>query len=237
MLYYYLIKNYLTERANDYMALVTRLRSYTLEEIAERMLKRGTMLTKADILAVLEVYHSEIADIISEGDGVNTPIFNIAPAIGGVFEGVNDSFDPSRHKIRLNLNAGATLREAQKKIRSEKVPAIDPVPQITQVVDMKSRTVNDLLTPGGNLRVSGYKLKIAGTLEDVGCYFVDANTGNRTKVDTVDIITNNPSELLIVIPSLPQGSYHFEIQTQYSGGGKYLKEVRVSSFNKILIVQ
>jgi len=36
---------------------------------------------------------------------------------------------------------------------------------ITQVTDVKTAGVNDLLTPGRNLRISGSRLKIAGKNE------------------------------------------------------------------------
>lgn len=230
-----LIENLLTERPDDFMAQTAQVRFFNIEEIAERMLMRGTLLTKADILAVLEVYHKELAYIVSEGDGANTPVFHIAPGISGVFESANDGFDSSRHGIRLNLNAGVLLREAQKKIRVEKIAATEYLPIITQVTDVKSGTVNDLLTPGRNLKISGHKLKIAGDGDRNGLYFIDANTAARTQVDASDIVTNNPSEIIAVIPDLAPGSYKLEIITQY-GGSSILKEPRSTLFNKILIV-
>ncbi|MDR2754324.1 MAG: hypothetical protein LBC20_01335 [Planctomycetaceae bacterium] len=56
MLEYHLVENLLTPAPDDAMAQIVNLRTYTDEEIAELMLKRGSLLTKADILAVLEVY-------------------------------------------------------------------------------------------------------------------------------------------------------------------------------------
>lgn len=232
---YSLTENQLTPRPDDFMAQTVQVRYYTIEEIADLMLNRGTLLTKADILAVLEVYHTELADIVAKGDGANTPIVHIAPAIGGVFESINDGFDSLRHKIRLNINAGVLLREAQKKIRVEKVAATEHTPVITQVLDVKSGTINDLLTPGRNLKISGNKVKIAGDSARNGIFFVDVNTGTRVKVDESDIVTNNPSELIVIVPELAAGNYKVEVTTQYSGSST-LKEPRTYIFNKILIV-
>ena len=94
-----------------------------------------------------------------------------------------------------------------------------------------------MLTPNHNLRISGHKLKIAGDNPANGIYFIDAN-GNRTQVDVSDIVINNPSELMIMIPALPSGTYQLEITTQFTGsGGKVLKEPRSAIFNILLIVR
>jgi hypothetical protein len=56
------------------------------------------------------------------------------------------------------------------------------------------------------------------------------------KVDPTDIVTNNPSEIVIVIPQLvPGGAYKLKITTQY-GSGAMLKEPRSTIFDRILNV-
>jgi hypothetical protein len=109
MLHFNLLENLLTPVPGDYLAQVWNVRSYGKSEIAERMLKRGSLLTRADILAVLEVYENEIAEIIRDGGAVVTPTVNYFPSISGVFNGAADTFDPLRHKVKINLNAGVLL--------------------------------------------------------------------------------------------------------------------------------
>ena len=58
-----------------------------------------------------------------------------------------------------------------------------------------------------------------------------------TKVDEADIVINNPSELMIIIPALPAGTYQLEVTTQYSTGNKLLKEVRSAVFDRPLTVK
>jgi hypothetical protein len=105
-----------------------------------------------------------------------------------------------------------------------------------QVTDVKTGSVNDIITPDRNLRINGYKLKIAGKAEANGIYFIDQSTQERTKVDASDVVTNNPSELIIVIPALAAGTYKVEVTTQYSVG-KLLNDPRTVTFDKILTVQ
>jgi len=104
------------------------------------------------------------------------------------------------------------------------------------VTDVKSGSVNDQITPNRNLKIKGYKLKLAGDNANVGVYFVNKDTAERTKVDASDIVTNNPSELVIVIPALKAGAYTLEVTSQYSVGA-LLKEPRTASFDKALTVK
>jgi len=57
-----------------------------------------------------------------------------------------------------------------------------------------------------------------------------------TRVDASDIVSNTPSELIIVVPELVAGTYQLEVRTQYSGS-KILKEIRTASFDKPLSVR
>ncbi|MFC3159200.1 DUF4469 domain-containing protein [Chryseobacterium arachidis] len=108
---------------------------------------------------------------------------------------------------------------------------------ILQVADVKSGTVNDILTPGRNLKISGSRLKISGDSPANGIYFIETATQERIPVDSGDIVTNNPSELIIVIPDLPAGNYTVEVTTQFSGSSVHLKESRTAFFDKQLTVE
>jgi hypothetical protein len=68
----------------------------------------------------------------------------------------------------------------------------DTALHVVQVTDVKTGSVNDLLTPDRNLRIAGSKIKIAGADESVGVYFGNQDTAERTKVDHSGVVTNNP---------------------------------------------
>ncbi|MFT4070942.1 MAG: DUF4469 domain-containing protein [Dysgonamonadaceae bacterium] len=55
-------------------------------------------------------------------------------------------------------------------------------------------------------------------------------------MDADEIVTNNPSEVIIVIPALPSGVYTLEIVTQFTVG-ILLKDPRIAIFSKVLTVQ
>ncbi|MDR1215347.1 MAG: DUF4469 domain-containing protein [Treponema sp.] len=76
---------------------------------------------------------------------------------------------------------------------------------ITAVTDLKTGAINATLTPGHDAKVSGVKLRITGSDPTVGLYFVLA-TGDAVKVDISDVVVNNSSELIVLVPALPAGA-------------------------------
>ena len=85
--------------------------------------------------------------------------------------------------------------------------------------------------------MTGTKLRVVGDKPGVGIFFRETATNTATKVDEADIVINNPSELMIIIPALPAGTYQLEVTTQYSMGKQWLKEPRTSVFEKTLTVK
>lgn len=79
-------------------------------------------------------------------------------------------------------------------------------------------------------------MKIAGSDPSIGIYFTNETTGDVVKVDDSDVVVNNPSELMIVTPALPAGTYTLKVTSQY-GVSVLLKEARTVIFDKLLTVQ
>ena len=155
MLKYSLRENLLTPAPDDYMAQAQDVRSYTLDEIIDLMMDKGTTITRADVAATLQVYGEVCASLIKDGSALNTPLFNTALTIAGVFNGANDAFDKKRHTVNLNMTAGTLLRDAVTKVKCEKTEAACTGPYITEVTDIVTGTVNTTLTKGGVVQLVG----------------------------------------------------------------------------------
>lgn len=231
-LHYYLAENLLTPDPNDYAAKPTNVRSYTLGEIIERIANKGMTLTKVDITAVLQAYHDEIGSIIADGGAVNTSLFNVQPSISGVFNNATDSYDAARHKIKTNLSGGTIIKEATTKISVSKVAAPAQGSQITSVIDKTSNITNDQLTASAPIEITGSRIKI--TDEPTAGVFFIAEDGTESQATM--IVTNNPSNLVVMTPALASGKYMVEVRTFYSGGGKPLKDIRIARLTKKLTV-
>ena len=234
MLKYSLRENLLTPAPDDYMAQATDVRSYTLDEIIDLMMEKGTTLTRADVAATLQVYGEVVSAIIKDGSAVNTPLMNTSMSISGVFDGANDSFDKKRHTVNLNITAGTLLRDAVTKVKCEKTEGVSTDPYITEVADIVSGKVNEVLTKGGVVQLTGSRLKFDAKDAAQGIFFVP-ETGNPVRASV--IAENKPARVMAIIPAdLPAGTYYIEVRTKILEGNKSGKTLKTGRFNKALTV-
>lgn len=234
-----LYENRLTaEDPNDYIARVSSEHALSLEEICRSAYNRGGADMPVDVLKYATgVVLKEMAFLLCDGYAINTGYFTGSPHIKGVFTSPADHFDPERHALLVELHQGTLLREELQQVKVEILGIADVDPRVDQVVDLKTGSVNDVITPGRNLRITGHKIKVAGEHATNGVYFSLGDVS--AKVAKEDIIVNNPSELLIVVPPelIPRKDYSLKITTQYAGGNHFLKEPRTVIFDKPLTVK
>lgn len=232
-----LYDNVLTDDPNDFVARVISERTLSTPDICKSAVTRGGAATTAEAMEHnVNLFLKEMAYQLCDGYSVNTGYFTASTLIKGVFNSPSETFNTDKHSIIFQFNQGETLRKELPSIQVEIKGVADSSLSVEQVMDVKTGSVNDLLTPNRNLKIKGYKLKLVGDKPEVGVYFINENTAARTKVDPTDIVTNNPSELVIVTPELGAGKYLLEVISQF-GGTTPLKEPRTSTFDKVLTVR
>ncbi|MCL2131978.1 MAG: DUF4469 domain-containing protein [Lentimicrobiaceae bacterium] len=238
-----LYENYLTDNANDYSAKVISERSLSVKEICQTAVKRGGAPSTAEAMEHnVGLFLKEMAYQLMDGYSVNAGYFTANTTVRGVFENAKENFDPQKHSILFRFNQGELLRKQIPNVSVQVMGVGDTSIQISHVIDTKTGSVNDLITPNGTLKIKGGKLKIVGDNPQVGVYFeriegTEGDDAESFKVSENDIVVNNPAELIVVIPPLEKGSYRLVVCNQFSGGGIPLKEVRSSKFDKMLSVQ
>ena len=228
---YGLRENLLTADPDDCMAQVVDARSYSQEDIAAEMIKRGSSLTAADIAAYQKLEAEVYADIIANGGNVNTPLINTNFSITGVFTNQTDSFDKAHHAIKLNVNAGSALREAASKATVQKVETASTDPYITGVTD-KVTGDSTTIKAGSVMELTGARLKFDASDEEQGVFVLTA----RGEVRCSTVIENKPARLLVLLPAdITAGEFTVEVRTKITGtrgaSGKTLKK---GSYNKAL---
>ena len=232
-----LYDNYLTENPNDYSARVISERSLNVKEICKTAVNRGGAASTAEAMEHnVTLFLKEMAYQLLDGYSVNTGYFTANAQVRGVFDSPRETFDPQKHSVLFRFNQGEALRREIPGVEVQIMGVGESGIIISHVVDVKTGSVNDLLTPGGTLKIRGGKLKIAGDSPDVGVSFED-EAGNAVRVEERDIIVNNPSELIVHIPALPAGKYQLVICTQFSGSSMALKEPRTAVYEKVFTVQ
>ncbi len=233
-----LYDNVLTENPNDLIARVISEKSLSIGDVAKSAVSRGGANISAETIEhAVNLFLKEMAYRLCDGFSINAGYFTAQTIIKGVFNSANETFNPEKHSLLFDFQQGSLLRKELSNVEVDILGVADASLFIAQVLDVKTGSVNDVLTPNRNLKISGSKLKIAGDNETNGVYFVNQETQERAKVDASDIVVNNPSELIVVIPEITMGTYKVEITTQYSSGNGTLKEARTAAFERVLTIQ
>ena len=234
----WLYDNPLTDDPNDFVARVSSERSLSVNDICESAVSRGGADTSAQTMEHnVKLFLKEMAYLLCDGYSVNTGYFTASMLIKGVFNSPAETFNVDKHTLSFQFNQGDTLRSELASVGVDIMGVAESGTTIAQVTDVKSGSVNDMLTPNRNLKVKGSKIKLVGDNTSIGVYFINQASGASIKVDSADVVTNNPSELIIVIPGLAAGTYKLQVVTQFSGSSTPLKEPRSSTFDKVLTVK
>jgi hypothetical protein len=228
---FFLTDNFLTSDPDDQTAIPANIRSYSDEQIVDRILTRGTTLTRPDLLAAIRAYQEEHEHIVEEGNGFNTGLINAGPAISGKFNGVNDSFDHSRHSLHYSVNFSRTIREKIAGVKMHKVQAPAAGPVIAGIRDSVSGLSDGTLTSGGVLDIYGNSLKVFPDLPDDGVFFL---ASDGTEYRAVTLVENKPKRLILMIPPLPAGTYTLEVRTHSMRSNTPGKQLRRAQFSKLL---
>lgn len=211
---YVLHENKLTSDPNDYMARVRPTGTADFDDIVSRIIERGSTVVKSDILSVLEDFNSAVESILLEGRNVNMPLANFKVAIKGTFNGLEDSYDSTRHKIVASASPGSRLKKTisdQMKVSKQESSKTEPTPQV--FINHNTNERNSTVTPGGMGEIIGYRLKFDESDTQQGIFFI-AEDGTETRAQIVG--ANQPSKLLFIIPELTAGDYSIEVRSIYN---------------------
>ncbi len=231
-----LYPNALTGGPNDYAAKVISERTLTLRDVCISAINRGGAPTKVDTMELnVNQFLKEMVYQLIDGYSVNAGYFMVRAMIKGVFNSPQETFNKKKHSIYFLFNQGEPLRKIMDEVKVEIMGLGNSNPVIDYIMDMKTKSINDKLTPERNLRVTGDRIKIAGDDPEVGIFFVSEADGTIYRVDEEDIVINNPSEIMVVVPNLPEGAYKLKIVTQFTSAST-LKHPRTVQSDVLLTV-
>lgn len=210
-LQYYLMPNVITPDPDDYMAVTTNTRTLTLEDVYDQMTHEGSTVTKAEALAAWEEMTRGIIKLAGDGNSIVTPLVNISASIVGVFTGEDDRFDTARHQVKLRVQPGSRLQEAESTIKTEKVQPKERLPVLLHYEDNTTESKDSVATANGGARITGSLLRFDESDPKQGVFFIDVNKGTETKVSG-KLLRNKPGELIFMNPKLPAGAYRVEVR-------------------------
>lgn len=215
-----------------YSAHVTEEQSLSDQDIEDRMVESGSGFTRSNIKGVRELQRRVVLDAVREGKGIHTRLFIGGFSIGGGLPDADALYNPERNTLLYNVWAGPDVVAAAKEAHTQKVGGPTAGPLVLHVHDQTSLSTDDRITPGGNVRVTGKRLKIVGTDPSVGI-FLRRLDGMIFNVDLRELIVNKPGELIFRLPGMYLGQFYMLLVTQYSGA-KLLKTPHTTMFDKVL---
>jgi len=231
----WLKKNQLTTDPNDYMAVVAGNGSIGTDQIIDEIVEDGSEIKRETILNIISRFNNKAADLVLSGYNVNTGLVYMRPVIKGVF--YNKSWNPEVNSVYVAINQGADLRAAVAETTVEILGEQSGMTEILSITDTTTGKTDGTLTKGRNAEIKGSYLKIEGEDGSCGISFTSTSGGATIKLDSADLVLNEPSRLLILVPSaMEAGEYELSITTQYCSGGKQLKQTRTATMDIPVVI-
>lgn len=229
-----------TDVTNDYIAKVKTANSITIEDIASSIAADRTDLREDTIIMVANLIADKVRQYVCQGNTVVTGVSVLKPTITGTFTGSTGNFGDN-NACKVSISPCSALRDD--------IDEVTPIftgnvksnggAYIGLVTDRRSGLTDGTITPGGAIVITGTKIKcLAADGETAGVVrFTNIETNEETVVDTGDFVSNNPSEVVVIVPStLTSGTYNLTIETYFSNNSTMLKEARVITYDQTLTV-
>lgn len=228
-------KNQLTDDPNDYMASVAVSGSIGVNAIVDELQKEGMEMKRETVIDIISRFNRKAADLVLSGYNVNTGLVYMRPVVKGVF--YDKTWNPETNPVYIAINQGLDLRNAVAETVVEILgEQADPL-EILNITDNTTGKTDGTLTPGRNAELKGSYMRIAGDNPDCGISFKNTSTQIVTKLAASDIVLNEPSRLLILVPAtLNKGEYELILTTQFTSGNITLKSPRTVTFGTPVVI-
>lgn len=227
-------KNQLTEDPNDYMASVVVNGSIGISAIVDELQNEGMEIKRETAIDIISRFNRKSADMVLSGYNVNTGLVYMRPVVKGVF--YDKTWNPDTNPVYIAINQGLDIRNAVAETVVEILgEQADPL-EILSITDNTTGKTDGTLTPGRNAELKGSYLRIIGDHPDCGVTFKNTATQAITKLTPGDIVLNEPSRLLILVPATLEGEYELTVTTQFTSGNITLKTPRTVTFGTPVVI-
>lgn len=224
--------NRITEREDDFTGNVRTTGTIRNADIARRITEKRSEYRPETIENILNLSDKEKQDALAHGKGVIDLLGYYRLTVTGNFIGSAAPFDPRKHTLNVSFTMSKQLREQLAATQKQTTPAAGTM-AINEIIDSSTQEVNNHLTSGKPAIINGACIKIAGNDPSVGV-FLTPEGGNPIKSEMV--IHNNPSQLTILLPTLPPGKYLLHVTTRYASNTSLLKSPRTYQLPITLLV-
>ncbi|MEJ8590015.1 DUF4469 domain-containing protein [Riemerella anatipestifer] len=220
---------------NDFVAVPLLGGSLGITEIIEALKKEGMEIQTETAVDIITRFNRKASELVLNGYSVNTGLVYMRPAIKGVF--YDKTWDKEKHSVYVNVNQGTDLRKAANDTKVEILGEQSSPMSVFSITDKVTGKADGTLTKGKNAEIKGTYIKINGDNPKNGIAFKNLDTQQEVKLSAEHIVLNEPSRLLILVPTdLEAGNYELSITTQYSNGKTVLKEPRTEILSTPIVI-
>lgn len=224
--------NLLTDDQSDFVATPVMAGSIGVAEIVTALIKEGMEIKEETAIDIISRFNRKTAEMVVSGYSINTGLVLMRPAIKGVFH--NKNWDAEKHSVYININQGALLRKEIAQLKVDILGEQASPMSLFSITDKSTGKSDGTLTVGKNAEIRGTYIKIAGDNAENGIYFTNVETKKKEKV--TDVVLNEPSRLLILVPKLSAGTYELSVTTQGSTNNTLLKEPRTDVLEVNIVI-
>ncbi|MGI5097719.1 DUF4469 domain-containing protein [Treponema socranskii] len=226
-----LYKNRFDKTGESFFGRIHRSnKTINLENLIGLIDERDTGISAHLVQHSARLLYEEIMRQLKLGKAVNVlGIGTLYLGADGIVKGKNPS-PTDAPPLCLRFTPSPEVSKELKRLSVSLVVQSKYDPQIDMITDLFTQKENEIVTCGKSLRISGNRIRILGTLEDCGIYFVPKDGSDLIKVKAEHIFTNSPSLVEFFVPAELEKDkeYAIRICTQFSSGQVTVKELRTT---------
>lgn len=221
----WLKKNPLTDDPNDFSGMLSSMGNIDMSGILDEIVEDGIEVKRDTLESSVKRFHNKVLDKLFSGFNVNTGLVYMRAVPKGPLYG--KTWNPKKNWIEINITQGAGMRKEAAEVEVEILGELSDPIELYSLTDSTTGKTDGMLTKGRNAELKGSYIKLTGDNPAVGITFRNLSTGVETRLAPEDIVLNEPSRLLILVPAtLDAGDYELTVKTQFTGANKLLKEPR-----------
>ena len=195
-----------------YLGVAVPIGSLAYDNILQRMLNRGTFMTRATAQYFLNAFYEFAAEKIADDIvRINMGAVSIYPMIGGSFDSEDDEFRAPRNTLYVGATLSQEIRDAVSGISpaSLGVGAANGTVKISSVMDLASETYR-LIDGRKEFRIAGIDLTVPDG-EDESLTLVA--TDGMTKAADITVISTEDGQRIVctLASAVPSGTYYVRL--------------------------
>jgi hypothetical protein len=225
----------ITPRKDDRSGQVVSTGSLKIDGLIAIAIARGSDINAATMRAVYDILKTVALGEICGGKHVEFGLSHCGLGVTGVFIGDHPAWKEGEHSLVLRSVPTLEVRNALQEVAVEVRGMASSGMYVNSLTDVASGEVNERLTPGGGVNLTGVKIKLVGDAPEVGIHLTEINTTAVVDVPITSVLTNDPSRLSFIVPAdLPAGDYKLSVTSQFTGNSIPLNEPRTYTFDYVL---